>query len=223
MKKFILKVNFNQYYDGFIGIYEAVDFEATTFKEVLFLQRGNKKIRKVFISSGLIVICSLSIFLLKLNFNKEGITNKASTNTSNSEIHDWNSSYYSLSEDELKESLNNKINESKGKSVVVFYDGGRCNAYIENVLSEMNNLDNTYNKILITNYNQSYIDSMYGDYSSSMLILGDENKYLSKDLDVFDSETEKMKNVIMLYENGLYSTKLEYNPRFEGSITKLIK
>lgn len=181
------------------------------------------KLKKIILSSSLLLIGCFSTFLVNVYFNKESVSNKALSNNSNTEVHNWNAPYYSLSEDELKRSLDNKINKVKGSTIVVLYDGGRCNAYIENVLSEVCNLSSKYNKVLVTNYNQSYIDSMYGDYSSSVLILGDENRYLSKELDLFDSEAERMRNVIMVYDKGELINKLEYTPRFEGSITNLIK
>lgn len=178
--------------------------------------------KKIMLSSGIVVAFSLMVFLV--NSNKEIIINNAGNKISKSEIHNWNSSYYSLSDEELHKAFYDKINSNEGKLIVVFYDGGRCNPYIENVLSEVKKIDNKYTKIVVTNYNQSYIDSMYhDDYSSSMLILGDENRYLGKDVGIYNSDSDRVKNVMLIYDGDRCLTKLEYAPRFEGSITQLIK
>lgn len=139
------------------------------------------------------------------------------------EKHDWNSEYISLSKEDIDKIFMDSImvNDNKMKFIIL-YDGGECNPYISNVLSEAKKVNNM-DVIVVTNYNQSYIDANFTDYLDYMSIIGDENKYIAKTLKLYKEEDDRMDNKIVIAKNGDILNKVSYNPRLSVEYENLIK
>lgn len=179
------------------------------------------KIKKICI--GVVLISGVSV-LCVLASNYPNAKTEASSGSAldSGYVHDWNSENYSMSELDLKEFFDRDIlNNSDDVSMVVFYDGGECNPYMDVVISEIESVPD-FNKVLITNYSQSYIDNNLIDSNSNIKIIGDESRYLAKLLNLYDKDINRAKNEILFYEGGVCKYSDGYMPRLTGELDRVL-
>lgn len=175
----------------------------------------------------LIALITISVVALlisnkkKINSNIENIKS-AEISTEDPFSNNWNDTSYSLSKSELITSFNSLTKDKNSDALVIFYDGGACNPYIDIVLDELDKLEYKSKKILITNFTQSHIDSKFKNYKS-ITILGDENRILARKLNIYDENTDRMQNRILIYKDGVIQKSDVYMPRIKGEIKRVIE
>lgn len=172
-----------------------------------------KKVNRIFIYL-FIILSIIFVFFYKREVTDD-IENNDSIEESSSDsniYNDWNKDTYSMNESEIENKFNDAIKSREKNTVVVFYDGGECNPYINTVLDSLNEISDNYQKLLVTNFKQSHADIKYNN-NLDMFVIGDENRFLAKKLNLYDSESQRMKNVIMTYSDGELVSMNEYSPR----------
>lgn len=175
------------------------------------------------ICTGAVLLSGVSVlYVLASSYPNMNIETSSELMLDSENVHDWNSENYSMSELELKEFFDRDIlNNPDGESMVVFYDGGECNPYMSTVISEMESVP-IYNKVLITNCSQSYIDSNLRESNSTIKIIGDESRYLAKLLNKYDSDIDRAKSEILFYYDGECKYSDVYTPRLNGEFNRVI-